>query len=184
MLTLANVSKSYGTRELFADVSLFVARTDRYRLVGPNGAGKSTLFNLILGEEAADTGTIEWERGADFGFLPQESAPIGECSCTRTSKSRGSWPKAARKLLSTARFTADRLWVSVSKALFVPLWLIAVLLLLRHRTVGRTIAARRPGGNRHEGGSGIPLMGVSAGRGGAAPPRNGRFRPGPQAGCR
>ncbi|MFI5355857.1 MAG: ABC-F family ATP-binding cassette domain-containing protein [Opitutales bacterium] len=78
MLTLANVSKSYGTRELFADVSLFVARTDRYGLVGPNGAGKSTLFNLILGEEAADTGTIEWERGADFGFLPQESAPIGD----------------------------------------------------------------------------------------------------------
>lgn len=78
MLTLADVSKSYGTRELFADVSLFIARTDRYGLVGPNGAGKSTLFNLILGEEAADTGTIEWERGADFGYLPQESAPVGE----------------------------------------------------------------------------------------------------------
>jgi ATP-binding cassette, subfamily F, member 3 len=78
MLTLADVAKSYGTRELFADVSLFVARTDRYGLVGPNGAGKSTLFNLILGEEAPDEGTIEWERGADFGYLPQESAPVGE----------------------------------------------------------------------------------------------------------
>ncbi|HVU16979.1 MAG TPA: ABC-F family ATP-binding cassette domain-containing protein [Candidatus Didemnitutus sp.] len=78
MLTLADVSKSYGTRELFADVSLFVARTDRFGLVGPNGAGKSTLFNLILGEEAPDDGTIEWERGADFGFLPQESAPVGD----------------------------------------------------------------------------------------------------------
>ena len=78
MLTLADVSKSYGTRELFAEVSLFVARTDRYGLVGPNGAGKSTLFNLILGEEQPDEGTIEWERGADFGYLPQESAPIGE----------------------------------------------------------------------------------------------------------
>lgn len=78
MLTLADVSKSYGTRELFAEVSLFIARTDRYGLVGPNGAGKTTLFNLILGEEAADDGTIEWERGADFGFLPQESAPVGD----------------------------------------------------------------------------------------------------------
>ena len=78
MLTLADVSKSYGTRELFRDVSLFIARTDRLGLVGPNGAGKSTLFNLILGEEKADTGTIEWERGADFGFLPQESAPAGD----------------------------------------------------------------------------------------------------------
>jgi len=78
MLTLADVSKSYGTRELFAQVSLFVARSDRYGLVGANGAGKTTLFNLILGEEQPDTGVIEWERGADFGFLPQESAPVGE----------------------------------------------------------------------------------------------------------
>ncbi|HWA10618.1 MAG TPA: ABC-F family ATP-binding cassette domain-containing protein [Opitutaceae bacterium] len=78
MLTIADVSKSYGTRTLFSDVSLFIARTDRLGLVGPNGAGKSTLFNLILGEEKPDTGTIEWERGADFGFLPQESAPAGE----------------------------------------------------------------------------------------------------------
>ncbi len=76
MLTLADVAKSYGTRELFSEVSLFVARTDRFGLVGPNGAGKSTLFNLILGEETPDEGTIEWERGADFGYLPQESAPV------------------------------------------------------------------------------------------------------------
>jgi len=78
MLTIADVSKSYGTRELFHDVSLFIARTDRLGLIGPNGAGKSTLFNLILGEEKPDTGTIEWERGSDFGFLPQESAPAGD----------------------------------------------------------------------------------------------------------
>jgi ATP-binding cassette subfamily F protein 3 len=78
MLTIADVAKSYGTRELFSEVSLFIARTDRFGLVGPNGAGKSTLFNLILGEESADEGTITWERGADFGFLPQESAPVGD----------------------------------------------------------------------------------------------------------
>src|ERR1700678_1940398 len=76
MLTIADVSKSYGTRTLFGDVSLFIARSDRYGLVGPNGGGKTTLVNLILGEESPDTGTIEWERGANFGFLPQESAPV------------------------------------------------------------------------------------------------------------
>ena len=78
MLTISDVSKSYGTRELFSGVDLFVARTDRLGLVGPNGAGKSTLFGLILGEERPDTGIIEWERGADFGYLPQESAPVGD----------------------------------------------------------------------------------------------------------
>lgn len=80
MLTIADVSKSYGARELFANVSLFIARTDRFGLVGANGAGKSTLFNLILDKDEPDTGIIEWERGADFGFLPQESAPVSEDS--------------------------------------------------------------------------------------------------------
>jgi ATP-binding cassette subfamily F protein 3 len=78
MLTIADVAKSYGTRLLFEEVSLFVARTDRYGLVGANGTGKTTLFNLILGAETPDAGTITWERGADFGYLPQETAPAGD----------------------------------------------------------------------------------------------------------
>ena len=78
MLTIANVSKSYGPRTLFAEVSLNIARTDRLGLIGANGAGKSTLFNIILGKDQPDDGLIEWERGANFGFLPQESAPVGD----------------------------------------------------------------------------------------------------------
>ena len=78
MLTIADVAKSYGTRLLFEEVSLFVARTDRYGLVGANGTGKTTLFNLILGVETPDAGTITWDRGADFGYLPQETAPAGD----------------------------------------------------------------------------------------------------------
>ncbi len=78
MLTIADVAKSYGTRTLFEDVSLFIKRDDRLGLVGPNGAGKTTLFHLILGEEAPDDGTITWQRGADFGYLPQETAAVGE----------------------------------------------------------------------------------------------------------
>jgi len=77
MLTLANISKSYGPQKLFSEVSLFVARTDRFGLVGANGVGKSTLFNIILGEESSDEGTITSERGSNFGFLPQENTPVG-----------------------------------------------------------------------------------------------------------
>jgi ATP-binding cassette subfamily F protein 3 len=47
-------------------------------LVGPNGAGKSTLFSLILGQNTPDDGTIALERNASVGFLPQESAPVGD----------------------------------------------------------------------------------------------------------
>lgn len=78
LLTLTDIAKSYGPKELFSEVSLTIQRRDRFGLVGANGAGKSTLFRIILGEEEADLGSAQWERGADFGFLPQESAPVGE----------------------------------------------------------------------------------------------------------
>src|ERR1035437_5303466 len=78
MLTLADVSKSYGPRTLFEDVPVFIKREDRLGLVGPNGAGKTTLFNVIIGEESVDSGTVTWEKGASFGYLPQETAPAGD----------------------------------------------------------------------------------------------------------
>ncbi|MFK7743289.1 MAG: ABC-F family ATP-binding cassette domain-containing protein [Planctomycetota bacterium] len=78
MLTLSGVSKSFGDRVLFADAALQVNRGDRIGLVGPNGAGKSTLFSLILKEEPADDGQIAFERDAQIGYLPQESAPIAD----------------------------------------------------------------------------------------------------------
>jgi ATP-binding cassette subfamily F protein 3 len=78
MLTLSGVTKSYGDRVLFADVALQVNRGDRIGLVGPNGAGKTTLFSLILGDERADDGRITRERDAVVGYLPQESAPVGD----------------------------------------------------------------------------------------------------------
>ena len=78
MLTLAGISKAYGGRVLFSDVTLQLNRGDRLGLVGPNGAGKSTLFNIILGEEPSDAGEISQERNLAIGYLPQESAPAGE----------------------------------------------------------------------------------------------------------
>ncbi|HYG35664.1 MAG TPA: ABC-F family ATP-binding cassette domain-containing protein [Clostridia bacterium] len=78
MLTLSGICKSYGDRVLFADATLQVNREDRIGLVGPNGAGKTTLFSTILGEEIPDDGKITWERGVTCGYLPQESAPVGD----------------------------------------------------------------------------------------------------------
>src|SRR5262245_5287248 len=78
MLTVSQLSKSFGGRVLFDDVSLQVNRGDRIGLVGPNGAGKSTLFSLILGEASPDEGRVALEKSATVGFLPQESAAVGE----------------------------------------------------------------------------------------------------------
>ncbi|MDB6028262.1 MAG: abc transporter [Verrucomicrobiales bacterium] len=78
MLTISGISKSYGPRTLFEDVSLQVNREDRIGLVGPNGAGKTTLLSIILNQNSPDTGSVTFERGITVGYLPQESAPAGD----------------------------------------------------------------------------------------------------------
>ncbi len=78
MLTISQVTKAFAGRTLFEEASLQVNRGDRVGLVGPNGAGKSTLFSLILGEASPDAGQVSSEKSATIGFLPQESAPVGD----------------------------------------------------------------------------------------------------------
>jgi ATP-binding cassette subfamily F protein 3 len=57
---------------------LQVNRADRIGLVGPNGAGKSTLFSIILGTLEPDDGKLSKERNVSFGYLPQETAVVGD----------------------------------------------------------------------------------------------------------
>jgi ATP-binding cassette, subfamily F, member 3 len=78
MLTISQVTKSFGADVLFEQVSLQVNRGDRLGLIGANGSGKSTLFSLILGRDDPDRGTIQLQKNARMGFLPQENAPVGE----------------------------------------------------------------------------------------------------------
>jgi ATP-binding cassette subfamily F protein 3 len=77
MLTVAGLSKAFGGRKLFDDVSLTLLSGERVGLVGPNGAGKSTLLKIILGQEPPDAGEVTFIRGTRFGYLPQESEPAG-----------------------------------------------------------------------------------------------------------
>jgi ATP-binding cassette subfamily F protein 3 len=77
MLTISGMTKGFGGRVLFENVSLQVNRDDRIGLVGPNGAGKSTLFSLVLGRDTPDAGEVSVERKMAIGHLPQETAPVG-----------------------------------------------------------------------------------------------------------
>ncbi len=78
MLTLSGLSKAFADRTLFEEATLQVNRGDRIGLVGANGAGKSTLFNLILGEDTPDAGSVLLDRNTTLGYLPQETAPAGD----------------------------------------------------------------------------------------------------------
>ena len=73
ILRVSNVSKAFGSRVLFDDISLHVDAHDRIVLVGPNGTGKSTLMKIIVGEEAPDSGEVFFAKDVQVGYLEQES---------------------------------------------------------------------------------------------------------------
>jgi len=74
MITITNLSKNYGQKILFEDISLTINGGEKIGLIGPNGAGKSTLFALLLGEVEPSSGDVQVHKNIHIGYLPQESS--------------------------------------------------------------------------------------------------------------
>jgi branched-chain amino acid transport system ATP-binding protein len=74
MLSLTDVSKSFGALKVADNVSFELAEGGALGIIGPNGAGKSTLFNLITGNLAVDAGSIAFD-GMDITRMP----PMRRC---------------------------------------------------------------------------------------------------------
>jgi ATP-binding cassette subfamily F protein 3 len=84
MIQISQVSKSFGPKALFRDVTFNIERKERIGLVGRNGTGKTTLFKIIAGLESSDSGTILVPNGYKIGHLQQhlnftEDTVIEEC---------------------------------------------------------------------------------------------------------
>ena len=62
MLQVEQLTKSFGDRVLFSDISFSIERGQKVGLIAPNGTGKSTLMHILLGREPQDSGTITYER--------------------------------------------------------------------------------------------------------------------------
>ena len=73
IMQLEHISKSFGGRQLFHDVTFRLEEYERLALVGPNGAGKTTMLNIISGAEDADEGRVLFAKGARVGYLEQEA---------------------------------------------------------------------------------------------------------------
>jgi ATP-binding cassette subfamily F protein 3 len=117
MLSLADISKSYGERRLFNSVTFTVNPGDKFGLVGRNGHGKSTLIKIIAGLESADSGKIITPRGYKIGFLSQQPV-FSETTVEKEAIASLSSPDdeyLARKILFGLGFSPDQLLLNPLK---------------------------------------------------------------------
>ncbi len=76
VLALEGISKRFGDRTLFSDISFPVIRGERIAIIGPNGAGKTTLVRCLLGEIPVDSGEIRWGPNCTFSYYPQDTGGL------------------------------------------------------------------------------------------------------------
>ena len=72
LISVSNVCKFYGAREVLHDVGFQVHAGRRVGLVGANGCGKTTLLRILVGTEGAEAGSVRSPRGVRIGYLEQE----------------------------------------------------------------------------------------------------------------
>lgn len=71
-LKAVGLSKSYGIKELFHNISFTIREGEYVGLIGRNGSGKSTLLEILAGRDTPDSGTIEYAKDYRIGYLSQE----------------------------------------------------------------------------------------------------------------
>ena len=108
--TATELSKSYGSLEVFTDVDLAVDRGSRVVVLGLNGAGKTTLLRLLAGVEKPDTGTITPGHGLRIGYYAQEHETL-DTERTVIENMRTAAPELTdteqRKVLGSFLFSGD-----------------------------------------------------------------------------
>ncbi|MCR5154245.1 MAG: ABC-F family ATP-binding cassette domain-containing protein [Lachnospiraceae bacterium] len=78
ILSVSNISKSFGTDEVLKDIAFHINDREKAAIVGINGAGKSTLFKIIVGESTPDSGEVVFAKGSTFGYLSQHQDLVSD----------------------------------------------------------------------------------------------------------
>jgi ATPase subunit of ABC transporter with duplicated ATPase domains len=109
-LMASNLSKSYGSLEIFTAVDLAIDRGSKVVVLGLNGAGKTTLLRMLAGVDKPDTGQVEPGHGLRIGYYAQEHETIDVKRSVlenMTAASPQLTATEARRVLGSFLFTGD-----------------------------------------------------------------------------
>ena len=99
--TLKGVSKGYGTRAIYDDLSFQVRRRERWCVMGVNGAGKSTLLKLVAGATQPDAGTVQIGASVKMGYFAQHAMDLLDGERTVFQSLEHEFPQAGQGALRT-----------------------------------------------------------------------------------
>jgi len=109
-LTAAELSKSYGSLEVFTDVDLAIDKGSRVVILGLNGAGKTTMLRILAGVDQPDTGEVTPGHGLKIGYYAQEHETL-DTNRTVLENMQSAAPQLtdteARSVLGSFLFSGD-----------------------------------------------------------------------------
>jgi ATPase subunit of ABC transporter with duplicated ATPase domains len=119
-VSVNKLSKSYGEREVFRNLSLTIEAEQRVAVVGTNGIGKTTLLRCIMGELAAEHGKVKWAENAEVAYMPQDVAaafeePVTVFDWMRARGKPRDDDQAIRATLGRMLFSRDEMAKTVDK---------------------------------------------------------------------
>jgi len=117
VMFLKGLSKSFGEKHLFSDLSLEIKKGDKIALIGPNGIGKTTLFKIAMDELVADSGEIILGTKVKIGYYDQSLKGLSE-NKTIIEEISDAYPKLTlgeiRNILSAFVFYGDDVYKKIS----------------------------------------------------------------------